>query len=152
MNKRGHVPLAHGVTVEVPVRDRRRFVFSTTMSSPVTPQRIPRSSVSTPYTPLSLHSFTSNSSTLTTPSSIQSARARSKRLNFTSPNTSIVSENGIGNNKKTHKSCLSDIADSWRSRANEHGIKVSASQSTVGEDSHYGDDEGKRIYVPACDN
>ncbi|KAG9218298.1 hypothetical protein CCMSSC00406_0009890 [Pleurotus cornucopiae] len=111
------------------------------MSSPVTPQRIPRSSVSTPYTPLSLHSFTSNSSTLTTPSSIQSARARSKRLNFTSPNASIVSENGVSNNKKTHKSCLSDIADSWRSRANEHGIKVSASQTTVGEDSHYGDDE-----------
>ncbi|KAF4581686.1 hypothetical protein EYR40_002698 [Pleurotus pulmonarius] len=110
------------------------------MSSPVTPQRIPRSSVSTPYTPLSLHSFTSNSSTLTTPSSIQRARLRSKRLNFTSPST-IVSENGIANNKKTHKSCLSDIADSWRSRANEHGIKVSASQSTVGEDSHYGDDE-----------
>ncbi|KAF9488832.1 hypothetical protein BDN71DRAFT_1424417 [Pleurotus eryngii] len=111
------------------------------MSSPVTPQRIPRSSVSTPYTPLSLHSFTSTSSTLTTPSSIQSARARSKHLNFTSSNASIVSENGVGNKKKTHKSCLSDIADSWRSRANEHGIKVSASQSTVGEDSHYGDDE-----------
>ena len=43
---------------------------------------------------------------------------------------------------------LADIADNWRSRANENGIKVSSYRAQ--DDSHYGDDEGKCIYARMC--
>ncbi|KAH7922714.1 hypothetical protein BV22DRAFT_1131223 [Leucogyrophana mollusca] len=104
--------------------------------SPVTPQRItraqkgsfrspvtPASNYSTPYTPLSLRSFSASSgSTLTTPGSATSF----KRISIAqSPE----------NDAPPHS--LSDIADNWRSRANENGIKVSAA-----DDSHFADDEG----------
>jgi len=44
---------------------------------------------------------------------------------------------------------LADIAENWRSRANENGIKVSNA-----EDSNYGDDEGAHIHTSdtVCDS
>ncbi|KAH7909874.1 hypothetical protein BJ138DRAFT_1102315 [Hygrophoropsis aurantiaca] len=104
-------------------------------ASPVTPQRIPRaqkgsfrspitpaSNYSTPYTPLSLRSFsTSSSSTLTTPGSATSLKH-------------ILVPQSPENNAPVQS--LSDIAENWRSRANENGIKVSAA-----DDSHFADDE-----------
>lgn len=36
---------------------------------------------------------------------------------------------------------LADLAQNWRARASQHGIKVSPSKA--GNDSHYGDDEGE---------
>ena len=109
---------------------------------PVTPQRITRSAprqqqyhfspltpatnTSTPYTPLSLRSLSSNGSTLTTPIS-----AASRRLSLTqSP------EDGIQAKTQRQKS-LADIAHNWRNRANENGIKVTSSRVP-----QYTDDEG----------
>ena len=109
---------------------------------PVTPQRITRSAprqqhhhfspltpatnTSTPYTPLSLRSISSNDSTLTTPIS-----AASRRLSLTqSP------EVGIQGKSQRQKS-LADIAHNWRNRANENGIRV----TSAGE-PQYVDDEG----------
>ena len=109
---------------------------------PVTPQRITRSAprqqpyhfspltpatnTSTPYTPLSLRSISSNGSTLTTPIS-----AASRRLSLTqSP------EVGIQGKSQRQKS-LADIAHNWRNRANENGIRVTSSR-----ESQFADDEG----------
>ncbi|GBE87667.1 hypothetical protein SCP_1103440 [Sparassis crispa] len=101
---------------------------------PVTPQRVVHpqlrqfnspytpapslSTVSTPYTPLSLRSFSSsNASSLATPASAISRRRMSLSL---SPEINL-----------NHKS-LADIAENWRTRANENGIKVTSS-----DDSQY---------------
>jgi hypothetical protein len=106
---------------------------------PVTPQRIirpqktlyrspvtPASTTSTPYTPLSLRSFSTNSgSTLNTPDSAASFKQFPV---FRSPDNETIAQ-------LTDKG-LADIAASWRSRANENGIKVAA------EDSSFGDDDG----------
>ena len=109
---------------------------------PVTPQRITRSAprqqqyhfspltpatnTSTPYTPLSLRSLSSNGSTLTTPIS-----AASRRLSLTqSPEVGIQVKN-------QRQKSLADIAHSWRNRANENGIKVTSSR-----ESQFADDEG----------
>lgn len=108
---------------------------------PVTPQRITRSAprqqqhlfspltpatnTSTPYTPLSLRSLSSNGSTLTTPIS-----AASRRLSLNSPEVGIQVKN-------QRQKSLADIAHNWRNRANENGIKVTSS----GE-SQFTDDEG----------
>jgi len=116
---------------------------------PVTPQRITRSAprqqqyhfspltpatnTSTPYTPLSLRSLSSNGSTLTTPIS-----AASRRLSLTqSPEVEIQAKN-------QRQKSLADIAHSWRNRANENGIKVTSSR-----ESQYADDEGN--YLPPPD-
>ncbi|THH32550.1 hypothetical protein EUX98_g1634 [Antrodiella citrinella] len=83
----------------------------------------PITSLSTPYTPLSLRSVSSsNGSTLVTPAS--AARRLSLSL------TPDVSFQG-----KSSKKSLADIAENWRTRANENGIRV-----TSGE-SHFADDE-----------
>ncbi|KAG5644366.1 hypothetical protein DXG03_008663, partial [Asterophora parasitica] len=118
-------------------------------SQPVTPQRLPaqrphhrysssqsfyRSPITpaSPYTPLSLRSFTSSasgaSSTLTTPDHLGLGV---KRLSF-SPDV-VGAATGAGG----IDSSLAVIADNWRSRASENGIKV----SSINDDSHFGDDE-----------
>ena len=115
---------------------------------PVTPQRITRSAprqqqyhfspltpatnTSTPYTPLSLRSLSSNESTLTTPIS-----AASRRLSL-----SQSPEVGIQVKNQRQKS-LADIAHNWRNRANENGIKVTSSRV-----SQYPDDEGNCLPPP----
>ena len=115
---------------------------------PVTPQRITRSAprqqqyhfspltpatnTSTPYTPLSLRSLSSNGSTLTTPIS-----AASRRLSLTqSPEVEIQAKN-------QRQKSLADIAHNWRNRANENGIKVTSSR-----ESQYTDDEGNCLPPP----
>ena len=101
---------------------------------PATPQRsLPRPSVrhfqspytpittiSTPYTPISLRSApSSNGSSLATPASV-SGNSRRLSLNL-SPEVSFQA-------KTTSKKSLADIADNWRTRANENGIKVESSE------------------------
>ena len=118
-------------------------------SHPVTPQRLPaprqhRHSASqsyykspmtpaSPYTPLSLRSFTSSvsgdSSTLTTPDHISISK---HHVSF-SPEVTRQVPGTPGKDQS-----LADIAQNWRSRASENGIKV----SSVNEDSQYADDEG----------
>lgn len=107
---------------------------------PVTPQRIirpqktlyrspvtPASTSSTPYTPLSLRSFSTNSSsTLNTPDSATSFK-HFPVVHF--PETEATTQLADKD--------LADIAVNWRSRANENGIKVATA-----EDSSFGDDEG----------
>lgn len=123
-------------------------------SQPVTPQRLPHSRAhrysasqslyrspvtpASPYTPLSLRSFASSgsggSSTLTTPDQIALGV---KHLSF-SPDTSRAA---AGKDQS-----LADIADNWRSRASENGIKV----SSVNDDAHFGDDEGIQLLFLSC--
>ncbi|KAF5380147.1 hypothetical protein D9615_006103 [Tricholomella constricta] len=126
-------------------------------SQPVTPQRLPAQrphhrysssqsfykspiTPASPYTPLSLRSFTSTasggSSTLTTPDHIGLSI---KRLSF-SPDVVGPATGTVGIDQS-----LADIAENWRSRASENGIKV----SSMNDDSHFGDDEGMR-YFPFC--
>ncbi|KAH9831159.1 uncharacterized protein C8Q71DRAFT_861894 [Rhodofomes roseus] len=100
---------------------------------PVTPQRIsysaqvrsvtspysPATNLSTPYTPFSLRSVSSssNGSNLATPASAVGRRRLSLSL---SPEVNFNSKS------------LADIAENWRTRANENGIKV-----TSGDDMQY---------------
>ncbi|KAG6895436.1 hypothetical protein C0992_001222 [Termitomyces sp. T32_za158] len=114
------------VTPQRPLPQRTGHRYSSSQSfyrSPLTP--------TSPYTPLSLRSFTSSasggSSTLNTPD----ADPNSRHLAF-SPN---VASPSVRANSKDHS--LADIAENWRSRANENGIKV----SSMNDDSHFGDDE-----------
>lgn len=107
---------------------------------PVTPQRIirpqktlyrspvtPASTTSTPYTPLSLRSFSTNSgSTLNTPDS--AASFKQFPVVHSPENESIIQLADKG---------LANIAANWRSRANENGIRVATA-----EDSSFGDDDG----------
>ncbi|KAG1732961.1 hypothetical protein EDB19DRAFT_1732257 [Suillus lakei] len=111
-------------------------------AAPVTPQRLvrpqkasyrspvtPASTYSTPYTPLSLRSFsTASSSTITTPGSASSLNKRY-----------VISHSAENDALLVDKS-LADIAENWRSRANENGIKVSSA-----DDSNYGDDEASDL-------
>ncbi|KAH0834794.1 hypothetical protein J3R83DRAFT_10395 [Lanmaoa asiatica] len=110
---------------------------------PVTPQRIirpqktlyrspvtPASNTSTPYTPLSLRSFSTNSSsTINTPDSAASFKLFPV----------IHSPENVATAQLADKS-LASIAANWRSRANENGIKV-----TTAEDSSFGDDEASDL-------
>ncbi|KAI0795443.1 hypothetical protein C8Q75DRAFT_803329 [Abortiporus biennis] len=109
-----------------PATPQRSFHRTTArqIHSPYTPV----TASSTPYTPLSLRSFSSsNASSLATPAS---AVASNRRLSLSlSPEVSFQ----MKNNKKS----LADIADNWRTRATENGIKVTSS-----EDSQFADDEG----------
>lgn len=85
-------------------------------------------STSSPYTPLSARSHnTSFSSNVTTPGSAYST----KRLDLGSSEVRKGDESG--------KESLADIAENWRSRANENGIKVSGRNSEGDGDA---DDEG----------
>lgn len=123
-----------------------------TKAQPVTPQRLPRQQprsqplyrspltpLTSPYTP-SLRSIDSTgSSTLSTPDNI--GINVKKRLNFS------VSLEGGRNITPAKDKSLADIADNWRSRANENGIKVSFSN----DDSNYQADSCKRLcfaYMP----
>ncbi|EIW77199.1 hypothetical protein CONPUDRAFT_157462 [Coniophora puteana RWD-64-598 SS2] len=110
-------------------------------ASPVTPQRIsraqklafhspatPATNFSSPYTPISLRSFaTPTSSTLTTPESTASARYIA---------TLDCPENGLDLRAAFPEQGFTDLAESWRNRATEHGIKVSNA-----DDSTFADDE-----------
>ena len=104
-------------------------------AAPMTPKRnlgtngnlfwSPIATVSAPYTPLSFRSASSNGSTLNTPGSALSM----KKLSFSmSPEIAT----------KSRDRSLADIADNWRTRANENGIKV----SSIRDEPHYADDEG----------
>jgi hypothetical protein len=75
------------------------------------------------------------SSTLTTPDNI--GLNVKKRLNFP------ASLEGGRNLTSAKDKSLADIADNWRSRANENGIKVSFSS----DNSNYPADNCKRIYL-----
>ncbi|TFK71848.1 hypothetical protein BDN72DRAFT_399365 [Pluteus cervinus] len=96
--------------------------------SPITPN--------SPYTPLSLRSFASStsngSSTLTTPNSAGDNSLSLKCLSIASPEVPSI---GTAN-RKDHS--LADIAQNWRSRASENGIKVTHPHAT---ESQFGDDE-----------
>ena len=124
-------------------------ISRSTKAQPVTPQRLPRQQprsqtlyrspltpLTSPYTPPSLRSIDSTgSSTLTTPDNI--GINVKKRLNFS------VSLEGGRNLTSAKDKSLADIADNWRSRANENGIKVSFSN----DDSNYNGDSCERIYL-----
>ena len=132
--------VSDGMSFSVPTSPA---VSRSTKVQPVTPQRLPRQQPrsqtlhrspltpsTSPYTPLSLRSIDSTgSSPLTTPDNI--ANNVKKRLNFSS-----VSVEGRNSTSVKDRS-LADIADNWRSRANENGIKVSFSN----DDSNYQADD-----------
>ncbi|TCD68741.1 hypothetical protein EIP91_009887 [Steccherinum ochraceum] len=111
-------------------------------NQPATPQRTnqrasarhaqspytPITTISTPYTPISLRSApSSNGSTLVTPAS---THARRLSLSSLSPDTSFQGKN--------NKRSLADIAENWRTRANENGIRVASGESQFADDE---DDE-----------
>ncbi|KDR76446.1 hypothetical protein GALMADRAFT_445568 [Galerina marginata CBS 339.88] len=112
-----------------------------TKAQPVTPQRLPRQQSrsqsfyrspltpsASPYTPISLRSLDSTgSSTLTTPDNIGSGVK--KRLAFSAGSPDVMR-----NVSATQDKSLADIAENWRSRANENGIKVAFAPQ---DDSHY---------------
>ena len=120
---------------------------------PVTPQRLPRQQPrsqsfyrspltpsASPYTPMSLRSLDSaGSSILNTPDNI--GLSVRKRLAF-----SVVSPEVTRNTSTTKDKSIADIAENWRSRANENGIKVSSASQ---EDSSYVDDDCESIYAHA---
>ena len=128
------VPISAPTT---PAYTTRSYKPSSEGPPPVTPQRIPRaqrhhhqlqnyfrspltpaSTLSTPYTPLSLRSswFSTNQSALTTPASATSH----KRYNVTvSPKIA-----GYENSFDGQTMAQVDTEDSWRSRASENGIRV----------------------------
>ncbi|KAF9003258.1 hypothetical protein BDQ17DRAFT_1355829 [Cyathus striatus] len=116
--------------------------------NPVTPQRVPRQHrhsqsfygsiarsplTSSPYTPLSVASDTS--STLITPESIHLGAKRRLGLAYGSPE--VV--RSVSMHVQGKDNSLADIAENWRSRANENGIKVSQ------ESSQFLDDDGSEI-------
>ncbi|PCH45064.1 hypothetical protein WOLCODRAFT_133474 [Wolfiporia cocos MD-104 SS10] len=114
---------------------------------PVTPQRAshsaqhrfsspytPATTLSTPYTPFSLRSLSSssNGSNVATPASAVGRR----RLSLT-----------LSPEVHTNSKSLADIAENWRTRANENGIKVTSS-----DDSQYMADESSLdISIPVID-
>ncbi|EKM56936.1 uncharacterized protein PHACADRAFT_183503 [Phanerochaete carnosa HHB-10118-sp] len=105
-----------------PQRTLQRAHHRQISASPYTPIN----SLSTPYTPHSLRSFSSsNVSSLATPASV----AEHHRQNVpVSPEDSF--------RHKDRKSCA-DIAGNWRDRAGENDIKV-----RLNEESQFADDEG----------
>lgn len=88
-------------------------------------------SFSSPYTPLSLRSFsTSTASSLATPASAAANRRLSLSL---SPEESFHAKGRKG---------VADVADNWRNRAHENGIRVGLS-----EESRFADDEGPYMRI-----
>ncbi|KAI0372029.1 hypothetical protein BV20DRAFT_940669 [Pilatotrama ljubarskyi] len=82
----------------------------------------PATTFSTPYTPLSLRSFSSTASSLATPGSAAPVgRRRGLSLSLSSPE--VPTQNNPNRS-------LADIAQNWRTRANENGIKVSPSDGS----------------------
>jgi len=122
-----------------------------TKAQPVTPQRhsrqqprsqsfyrSPLTPSTSPYTPLSLRSVNSTgSSTLTTPDN--SAIGLKKRLAFTAGSPDV-----IRSATATQDKSLADIAENWRSRASDNGIKVSFGDQ---DDSQYVADDCECIYA-----
>ncbi|KAF9527407.1 hypothetical protein CPB83DRAFT_394674 [Crepidotus variabilis] len=116
-------------------------VSRSSKAPPVTPQRPPprqqprsqsfyRSPLTpstSPYTPISLRSFESASSTLTTPDN--TGLSIRKRLAFAGISPDIVKSSSSSKDRS-----LADIAENWRSRASENGIKVSFADQ---DDSSY---------------
>ncbi|KAI0764886.1 hypothetical protein C8Q74DRAFT_1006674 [Fomes fomentarius] len=84
----------------------------------------PATTFSTPYTPLSLRSFSSNGSSIATPASAVVARRRNLSLSLSSPEVHIHTH--------AQNRSLADIAQNWRTRANENGIQVAS-----GDESKY---------------
>ena len=114
-----------------PQRVTHRSQHRQLSSSPYTPATV----YSTPYTPLSLRSFSSSTgSSLATPNSAASNR----RLSF----SNISPENSF---RARNKKSVADATHNWRDRANENGIRV-----TPGEDSQFADDEGQYIQPVHC--
>ncbi|KAI8986901.1 hypothetical protein BD414DRAFT_487416 [Trametes punicea] len=101
-----------------PTTPQRSFHHSNSArhyTSPFTPA----TTLSTPYTPLSLRSFSSTASSIATPASAAPvARRRGVSLSLSSP--------AVPTQNQQNRS-LADIAQNWRNRANENGIKVSPS-------------------------
>ncbi|KAF8970368.1 hypothetical protein BDZ97DRAFT_1902071 [Flammula alnicola] len=90
-----------------------------TKTQPVTPQRLPRQQ------PRSHR--TTGSSTLTTPDNV--SIGVKKRLAFSAGSPDVIRNAAAVQDKS-----IADIAENWRSRANENGIKVSFAAQ---EDSNY---------------
>ncbi|EJF63755.1 hypothetical protein DICSQDRAFT_101752 [Dichomitus squalens LYAD-421 SS1] len=95
-----------------PQRPLHHSLSARHFASPFTPV----TTLSTPYTPLSLRSFSSNGSSIATPASAAAARRRNLSLS--------LSPEVHPNAHAAHNRSLADIASNWRTRANENGIKV----------------------------
>ena len=123
------------------------------IAQPVTPQRLPRqhqqhrhsqslhkspTTPSTPYSPLSLRSATSAGSSA--PNTPDNSGVYSKRWLLNSCSPLVPKSSRLGS---VRDRSLADIAENWRSRASENGIKVSSENSCT-EGSNFGDDEGMR--------
>ena len=138
-----------------------RSTKSVRVAAPTTPQRVPRhrqtqslshsrlqqyrtpNTPSSPYTPLSLRSFasatSSASSGLATPGSVTSYG----NFSLNSPEIERHAAKDMS---------LADIAENWRNRACQNGIRVEGGRlvDMSGDMSSFGDDEGEkmRIYAP----
>jgi len=115
---RSHKPSSEGPPPVTPQRihraQRHHHQLQNYFRSPLTPA----TTLSTPYTPLSLRSswFSASQSALTTPASATSH----KRYNVTaSPKIA-----GYENSFDGQTMAQADTEDSWRSRASENGIRV----------------------------
>lgn len=121
---------------------------------PITPQRQPPrhhhrhsqsfkspNTPSTPYTPLSLRSSDSagsSSSAITTPDNV--SFLLKKRIGTgRSPDIRNASVDSIESKDRS----IADLAQNWRARANQHGIKVASSnKGGLADGPSFGDDEG----------
>ncbi|KAG2003629.1 hypothetical protein CC2G_004218 [Coprinopsis cinerea AmutBmut pab1-1] len=117
---------------------------------PVTPQRLPQQRhhqhryshsafYKSPNTPSS--DSTTGSSTLTTPDNT-SFLSKKRLVAGRSPD---VHRNSSIDSLDAKDKSLADLAQNWRVRANQHGIKVSPSAKNANaNDSHFGDDEADK--------
>ncbi|KAJ3986188.1 hypothetical protein F5890DRAFT_1026361 [Lentinula detonsa] len=125
-------------------------------------------SPASPYTPLSLRSFTSTStssgslnpspsSTLATPASLRNFNNHS---GFSSPPVSRVkkiswaSPSPVGHSPSDSLPSIADLARNWRSRANENGIKVAnnTKQDLADDFSLLDDEDASFASEQVCDN
>ncbi|KAJ8073850.1 hypothetical protein PM082_012128 [Marasmius tenuissimus] len=95
-----------------------------------------------PYTPLSLRSFSSSNaspaSTLATPNSVTNISPLVKRISFSTPQVARLSSH-----IRSSSSSIADITQNWRSRATENGIKVAGDDSYFDDgDMSFGDTSG----------
>jgi hypothetical protein len=85
----------------------------------------------------------STSSALTTPDNV-SFLVKKRLSNGRSPDIRNASVDNIESKDRS----LADLAQNWRARANQHGIKVASSNNGgMGDVSGYGDDEGMRTML-----
>ena len=88
---------------------------------------------------------------MNTPASVKGYSAHERRLSFaSSPNVSTVNSVSVGMMSpnlasNTRDKSIADIADNWRERASENGIKV----SSAADRSLFGDDEGALVRMCA---